>query len=88
MTAILFDATKPVQTNRSFGRGILPTAPVYQADYSASDASWWAAECAAAEQAELDHDADQMAAEREWQARYEAGRLTDEDVIIATGCCG
>jgi hypothetical protein len=84
----LFDCTAPVQTNRSFGRGILPTAPVYQADHTLEDEQWWAAEQAAAEEAAYNRYLEEMAQEREWQARYEAGRITDADVMTATGCAG
>jgi hypothetical protein len=85
---ILFDATAPVKLSPSFGAGILPTAPVQRVGHTSEDAAWWAAECAVAERAELNHYADELAAEREWQDRYESGRLTDADVMVATGCCG
>jgi hypothetical protein len=85
---ILFDASAPVKVSSDFGRGLLASAPVYQADHTLEDEQWWARETAAAEEAAFNRYLEEMAQEREWQARYEAGRLTDEDVIIATGCCG
>jgi hypothetical protein len=85
---ILFDASAPVKLSPSFGAGILPAAPVTRVDHTAEDASWWAAESARRDEAEFNRLADELASERLWQDLYESGRLTDEDVVIATGCAG
>jgi hypothetical protein len=70
--ASLHTTTRPVKTARParrFGAGILAALPVYQADYTAADASWWAAESDADENAHYDALAGESAA----LARHEAG---------------
>lgn len=66
---ILFDATRPVKSNRRFGRGILASLPVYHADHTAADEAWFSAEQARAENAHYDD----LAADSAAISRHEAG---------------
>ena len=61
---IIFDSTTAIvkPAARPFGLGILRSRPTYRAPFSASDASWWAAESARLENARLDAMAEESAA--------------------------
>jgi hypothetical protein len=50
MSIVLYPAAAAKPT-RPFGRGILPTAPVYRSDVSAADRAWWTAATLGAESA-------------------------------------
>lgn len=65
----LYHFASPVKPARRFGAGLLRSLPTYRADHTASDAAWWAAECARLEDARLD----QRAAESAAMDRMEAG---------------
>lgn len=84
MTTILFDATRPVNLiPATFGADVFParkggSPPAwscygYRAPFSAADADWWAAECAARYQAEAEDAArlDALAADFALGAEYE-----------------
>jgi hypothetical protein len=66
---ILYPVPVQVKSSRSFGRGILASRPTTRAAFTFSDAAWWAAEAAAAE----DRHYDAMADEAEAQGRLDRG---------------
>jgi hypothetical protein len=70
---ILFDSARRVNPARAFGAGIRPARlPDRPFEPSPEDRRWWAAECGRLERGHIRDD----------------HRVTDLDVIVATGCCG
>jgi hypothetical protein len=94
---ILFDSARGVNPARAFGAGIR-TAPLPDRPFEPcpEDRTWWAAECDRCERSHnrrrdlaLDAMALESAAidELERGRIPDDGRITDRDVIVATGCC-
>ena len=77
---ILFAATRRINHNPSFGRGILASQPTQRVDYSASDAAWWAQESDRLEQQREDARIDALAVEHGYcdeAERYEEPELAE-----------
>jgi hypothetical protein len=68
MTAILFDATRPVKSRKLFGIGILAWHPIHREHYTQADLDW-AAEVFG--NAEADRRLEEQARQARWDAQFD-----------------